>query len=634
MPKYDSHNYPVGDGSVTKSHNGAYAFNADVPEHPNAGTVGYPDGKPKYAPDIEYVDDGVEITPDGHFMHHMPSTKNPNADTSTTFLRTIPEHFIKDVNTPVFEQETNSDRNAYADSKRQTVMRGLDGKSRNVPIFSGSTTPINPLKDDNVADIAVHGLYEHEKTLNDGVEHSLSPMVPFFRVDPTVAQASNIYYYNRTKLPVADLEWRKGFRHIFITRPECYIMGSGSNGQPVLSEQCENDREMLTAYHQFPHLLNLLSPSYITGSPDNFNYLLSNRVQGMQVSGIQMSIDETMQKSVNGYTINPSRLMVSNQGGSLDLQFRDTKRLEVYNCLRLWMLYDYKTYRGTLAPSYNGYQYSNSYSMDQATVKDKDKDSGSIQINKSNYKTYALRMHPYDRALDYCATLFDIITDESGLRILYWCKYYGIYPMSVSPSGLSNNNNQALTQEMALSAQFRYQRKMEMNEMSFVEFNYNAGVVNADGSLRLDVYESLPWYYYSDSPRDDVVYQSKTYMGAAGMFTGSPYIVLSDEFPRVNPTYNQVVPMLCFKPMMNRDAKGSTDYHVMNNYIEHDYPQRNRPTAFTTNPTDTPLEAKSDSIAAQNTNNYDGYDYAARARMEAMQRKKTKSVSSQTTISR
>ena len=614
MPKYT--NYPTGDGSVTKSTNGSYSFDQDVAEAPKAVTGGYPKGQPKYSSSLP--DNPVEITPGGHFAHHMPSIENPGADTPNTFLVPLSAHFIRDVNTPVFNEEVDSAKKAEVDASRQTFARGL-GSNRNEmgPSFNGSVTNVNPLNDKNVGDIVSRGLYDHEKSLNDGVTPKISPLYPFTNVDPRIAHSSTYYYYNRAKIPVADLAWRKGFRHIFITRPECYIMASGNNGTIVLSEQCEYDRDFTTAYNQFPYILKILSPHYITGSKDNFNYLLSNAVTGLNVQGTQIAIDDNVQKSIDGFTINTAKTMTSNQGSTIDLTFNDTKRLDVYNCLRMWMMYEYKTYKGILAPSYNGYKYSNSYNLGNGE---------DISISKSQNSDWLYTMHPYDRALDYCATLFDIVTDESGTKILYWCKYYGIYPISATPSGLSNSNNNALTQNMTVNAQFKYQRKMEMNEQTFVEFNYNAGLINANGTLKTDVYESQPWLYYKDATRDDVNYQSKSYVGAAGLFTGSPYIVMTNDFLKVdNSAPKQYVPMLKFRPMMNKyGGKTGMDYHEMNNHIEHDYPSRQRPTSYvgadgTVNPTNQENDVP-DTVREQQTGANSGYEYSTRARMETKYR--------------
>lgn len=588
--------------------NGSYGFEDDVPEQPKGTTTGYPKGSPKYQSSLMDLD-GVDITPDGHWAHHMPSIKDPDADKATTFLRTIPEQFTRDIND-----------NKY--SELPVTTSSFDGVSSKVPVFSGSTTNPNPLDDKNKADILTHGYHEHEKKNNDDEEPRVSPLLPFTRTEPDVAQSVNYKCYNRTKLPVADLEWRKGFRHIFITRPECYIMGMDSDSKVDLSEQCQYDRDFLSAYHKFPEVLKILSPYYVTHDFDNFNYLLSNRVMGLTTNGTAITHDESVQKSIEGITVQPAKLLTSSHGATIDLTFRDTKTLEVYNCLRLWMLYMYKTYKGILAPSYNGYHINNSYNLG----------SSAITIQDGNMMSYAY--HPYDRALDYCASLFDIVTNESGTKILYWCKYYGIYPVSASPQGLSNTNNGPIAQEMTVSSQFKYQYKLEMSEQTFIEFNYNAGLLNYDGSQKYHPAESQSWLYYEDTPyhRDDLQRPSKTYMGAAGMFTGTPYIILNQQFSNVDRFHKVNIPMLRFRPIII-DEKGDNKhtYHLMNNYIENNTDSMTEPSSYGGSPSSVPYDKLDDVTSTYNTSasinrareQWEGYEQARWAQRRARQRNET-----------
>ena len=458
----------------------------------------------------------------------------------------------------------------------------ITGKSE--PVFAGSVTNINPTKDKDKKEIAKYGLHHYEKEeLNDGKEPRVSPILPFTRVsDPRMAQAAICSCYNRTKLPMADVEFRKGFRHVFITRPECYIIALDSDGNDglkldnpsgasrILSDQCSTDDDFRSAYYHRPHLLHLLSPHYVTGDPDNFNYLLSNRVQGLSPTQISIGIDENAAKSIDGYTVIPARLYAGDEGSTLDLTFKETKNLDVYECLRLWMLYEAKCYKGTLLPSYNGYLKTNSYNLNNGANKH-------ISTSSKKNASWMYQMHPYDRALDYCATIFDIVTNESATKILYWCKYYGVYPVSATPSGLANNNNgPILGDNMTVNATFRYQKKAEMKDSNLIEFNYNAGLLNPDGTYKESLTNSESFLLREDYNHNDSRYVSQTYLGAAGMFTGTPYIVLRDD---VSPILNQKIfqPYLQFAPLWTGKMEDPNyrvrndknyDFSELNNYIE------------------------------------------------------------------
>ena len=78
---------------------------------------------------------------------------------------------------------------------------------------------------------------------------------------------------------------------------------------------------------------------------------------------------------------------------------------------------------------------------------------------------------------------------------------------------------------MKISATFKYQYKLECVNKSLVEFNYNAGITDNVGRVTKAVEQSLP-FLVRDDPNHLVM---KQYIGAAGMFTGSPYIVMQDQ---------------------------------------------------------------------------------------------------------
>lgn len=380
----------------------------------------------------------------------------------------------------------------------------------------------------------------------------ISPLYPFTRMEPRTASEVLFNAYNRNKIPIADIEHRKAFRHVFFGRPECYIFGLG--GQ--ISQQCLSDPDFSSMLSRMPHILALLSPVYCTqtvgfglgtigphlpedintGNPEfcNWNYILSNRVKGFSPTGYSISFDENMIKSMSENTIMPGGISKANAAGSLSLQFSDTKHFEIYEMLRMWMVYIHKRKRGILAPSFDGYNPINRF---PEIVKSTDTEGSNIDPE------VLLKGHPYDRALEYCAPLWDIITDETMTNILYWCKYYGVYPISANNTGLSSDNGLALTEQMTVEAEFRFQFKREGLNMNLLEFNHNAGIVNDVGQLRGE-FEFLS----SSSPflvRKNDKTPMENYIGAAGMFTGSPYIVMEINSKQI--------------PMPNNPLKGNGD---------------------------------------------------------------------------
>ena len=505
---------------------------------------GHPVGSPVYR---NYPELGISVSE--HFRHSVepihPSNYNENNNDKRFFIDDHNKHYTRDVNDPDGSLKDKPVSYTNNDGSIETV-------------FSGATTHINPTNDPDKQEIIEQTLSEVDdknvKKLSgdDHMRPPISPIHPFTRMFPDTAQFANITTYNRTKLPIADLEFRKGFRHIFFTRPECYVMSrTDKNGNltPSLCEQAEYDEDFSSCYTRMPHVIKMLAPIYVSGSfsqngiNSNWNYLLSNRVSSMSTATTtSMTIMENINKSIEGYTVTPAMHVESRQGSTLDFKFRDTKNLEVYEMLRMWMLYMYKRKKGIFSPPYNGYAYRNGF------LNFNGQESMPVYTSTSskNSEFRSITLHPYDRALEYCSSVYDIVTNESMTKILYWCKYYGVYPTSATLDGLSSENNNAITNEMSVSSTFKYHYKLECVNKTLVEFNYNAGITDDMGRINESVkkIETSHPFLFRDDPQNSVM---KQYIGSAGMFTGSPYIIMmKTQNDPLNKTNSIVTPCLQF----------------------------------------------------------------------------------------
>ena len=466
------------------------------------------------------------------------------------FVKNRLDHFTRDV--PQGIGDIGSGKEPLVDEDQTVTRTGYSGytnQKKEFGVFSGATTNVNALNKPIAAEIlkaGTYGVYEDKRVKREAAGSHMSPPISAdynaYRMiksheDQGLADSSIFNAYNRTRIPIADQEWRKGFRYIFFTRPECYLMFREGNNMG-LCNQAFYDEDFSSAFTRLPHILKLLSPWYVTGSyptvesqinavvnedkidGSNWNFLFSNRVQGMSVAPTSMTVQEDIGKSIEGYTITPAQFVDSRQGSTIDLTFTDTKNLEVFEMARLWMLYMYKRQKGIFLPPYNGYARDNSFKINNEKLQ------GPLTGKQFT------RMHPYDRALEYCCSLYDIITNETGTKILYWCKYYGLYPVSATPT-LDNSNNEAIT-SVNTTVSFKYHYRLENNNKTLVEFNHDAGLTTDLGKIAVDkITSSLP-FLLRDDPRktqggNDVLLPK--YLGAAGMFTGSPYVVMVDSRP-------------------------------------------------------------------------------------------------------
>ena len=528
----------------------------------------------------------IQVAPAANINNHVlagynvtPNIKHPVANREH-FVKDPASHFTKDVT-----QNLEGERDAASLNPNDTApVTAPTSSGTTTRVFSGATTQMNPTNDPVKEEILNGGLSYYlegnrltglAKDGDNGKMYSsynkppVSPFHPFTRLNsPTniiAADQAIFNTYNRTKLPVADIEWRKGFRHIFITRPELYLTYQ-DKGIFGLCDQCAHDEDFASAYLRMPHIIKLLSPWYVSGSfPKNslegmnWNYLFSNRVNGMTVSPTTMSINENVSKSIEGYTVTPAMHVETRQGSTLDLTFTDTKNLEIFETARLWMLYMYKRKKGIFVPPYNGYAKTNSFM--------KTPGGQPKALEATNYT----RMHPYDRAIEYCASLYDIVTNETGTKILYWCKYYGIYPTSVTPS-LNNDANAPIT-SASTSITFKYHYRLENANRSLVEFNHDAGLTDAIGRIKEDaVNMSFPFLLRQDGMDNDAMnHYLPHYVGAAGMFTGSPFIIMKrTQRDPLDDATMIMTPQLMFMPTNSLDYDGQFNVGIVNDKIDKD----------------------------------------------------------------
>lgn len=533
----------------------------------------------------------IPITPSDHFVRKTSSEVDKTLDPYTVSSVTKPDelsrvaeykemkrfdpygekssvyeskaHNIMDVNSALFS-DPNGETEIVLDEYGRNINKptGFIQVGNNMyKMFSGSATLVNPTLDANDPEYIIKerilrgGLSTVEdeivayKTDEDLTAMPTSSFHPFTRMDPLTARQANLSSYNRSHTPIADLEFRKGFRHIFISRPECYItcMEGG------LAEQTYYDEDFASLYNRMPYLLELLSPRYLPSYStlhadeldSNWNFLLSNRVMGLNFENIENANTENITKTTHGYSIAVGNGMTSGLEGTLNLQFRDTKYFEIYELIRIWMLYIHKRHIGMFSPPFNGYQRHNDFSIG-------DRVNGRINL------------HPYDRAIEYPCTIFDIVTDESDTKILHYCEYIGAYPFSVSLP-LNNSNSNAITNEMTVNVNFRYSAKLVNNNASLVHFNYNSGIVDSTGRPSNYTKEVLP-FLISDKFDNKLMVD---YIGQASLFTGSPYIVMGESYMNpVNRGGNMLLtPFLKFAPIAVPDINRTANMGIvsMNN---------------------------------------------------------------------
>lgn len=244
--------------------------------------------------------------------------------------------------------------------------------------------------------------------------------------------------YNRFKTPNYNEVLSRGFPHVFFVKPDCNILKSVSSGGLSLSD--DNAWHGLFQYlaQANPELLSELNLTSCKGNSD-FMLSLSNRVISFNAN------DEAIETGDYGTTYTGYKIaygkndVKSKTAGQISLQVRDDRNFYMYQLIRCWVEYISGVYRGELAP---------------------------------------LKNNIIDKILDYTSAIYYIITAEDGETILFWSKYYGVFPTSIPATQYSWAAGNTIYSP-DLNVEFQYSFKKDFTPDLIAEFNHNARVTSA-----------------------------------------------------------------------------------------------------------------------------------------------------------
>ena len=271
--------------------------------------------------------------------------------------------------------------------------------------------------------------------------------------------------YNRFKLPVLDTYLQRTFAHVFFVKPSCSIQLS-ENGLTSQSKTPVNDANFSYMYQHSPELISELTQQS-SNNETHFSFVLSNAAQSFSLTDEFIETD-SYGKSYLGYDVAFGRHDApSKTSGEFTISFQDDRDMSIYRLIKLWVSYIAGTYRGLYAPT--------DYSIE-------------------------------NNIMDYGGAVYYILTAEDGETILFWSKYYGVFPTTV-PSTQYSWSYGSILHAPTLEIPFKYSFKEDFNVDAITEFNFNAGL--APGSVSNLRYEKT----YNEE------------LGTVGKtWTGSPFI--------------------------------------------------------------------------------------------------------------
>lgn len=237
----------------------------------------------------------------------------------------------------------------------------------------------------------------------------------------------NVKFYNRFKLANPDDILTKGFCHIFFTRPDLNLTSNGKlTGGP------KKDPTFNYAFKRKKTIVEQLELS--SDRKNDFMMLLSNKANSFELSDESVKTDQTG-RTYLGHSITFARHNIeSKAGGTFSINYTDNRDLDILLLHKLWIDYMSNVYRGVWNP--------------------RDK-------------------YIYGKILDYACSVYVVITAEDFETILYWAKYYGVFPVNVPYSGVSWSSGQVIS-KVDYSITYAYSWKEDFDPLTLTELNMNA----------------------------------------------------------------------------------------------------------------------------------------------------------------
>lgn len=323
-------------------------------------------------------------------------------------------------------------------------------------------------------------------TLEDKLKEARASLGIQVHGSNNIAKAVKYYMYNRFKTPDTNMAFNKYTTHVFFTRPDLNLLYCSKNGNLVTANsQVINHTEAAMLWKRHPELFKLLTDGDRCKDWNNFNMLLSNQVTSFSIADETLSSYESG-KTWNEYSINYGDAYTGRTAGEFSCTFTETNDLSIISLLKLWITYIDNVARGAWSPSYD-ITYGNG-----------------VNTN-SSYDS-----HVYTKTLDYAASAYVFKCGPDGEDVLYWSKYYGIFPVSTGASALSWDLTKPIGDGPNLNINFKYSFKRDLSPISLIEFNE----LSKSGYSYVNSYN--PNYNHSSRP-----------------YVGLPYIEMKLATPRL-----------------------------------------------------------------------------------------------------
>ena len=238
--------------------------------------------------------------------------------------------------------------------------------------------------------------------------------------------------FNRYRLTHPDYHLHSSRAYVFMTRPDLNIFDMSGTGVNPSIKQTQDAAFFYQAVKR--HSAISMSLTRMFSGQHDFIPIITNAVKSLDIQDTSIKTLEhgetfTGWKVVYGLNSNESQT-----AGTISMNFTDDNMLSISYLHYIWVKYINAVSRGYFAPH---------------------------------------RDYIRNGILDYASSLYYILTDATGVNIIYWCKYYGLFPTNYPSSAFSFNENSPV-KVPDIQIQYAYAFKEDMNPLALAEFNRNS----------------------------------------------------------------------------------------------------------------------------------------------------------------
>ena len=261
--------------------------------------------------------------------------------------------------------------------------------------------------------------------------------------------------YFRFKYPNPNAALTKGFAHVFFTRPDLNVLERNDAGTGFkIPIACENDTSIYYAYRNNINLLKELVAD--NGMDHDFLFLLSNAAQSFSLLDEKIKTDEWA-RTWTGHTVQYGKHSNDSKTAStFEVEYTDDRNLNIYHLHKLWIDYIDKVYRGAIIPRGLTKQKDGTWAPPHGASP------------KGNGGAFSFTA---DKVLDYACSVYYILTAEDGESIIFWSKYYGVFP-TIAPSSPFGWTYGDMIKNPKLTIEYAYSFKQDYDPFNLAEFNW------------------------------------------------------------------------------------------------------------------------------------------------------------------